>query len=362
MTLWEKACAMLLALLILITVASYLPTFHQVQWALRVGVPEMGLLFLVPALPAALWLGRTHLKAALGAITLLTVLVAIPLVQAVELASRLQQNWRKSWSYQPDRSPLNLGSRHGHTKTSEEYKPGLLWDRYTPEAAPKARLLFVHGGSWRSGTREDFPQLLEYLADRGIEAISLSYTLSDTAPYPAAVEDIEVAIEKAYSEEVPLFLAGRSSGGHLALLASYLHPDKVKGVIGLYPPVDMLWSYQHPSNPAVLDSQEAILQFMRRTPEQDPVLYDKSSPIDRVRKNGPPTLLIQGRADSLVYIKQSEMLAERLQKLGVKHYLIAVPWMEHGGDVFLYGPSGRITAWAMEGFMGSLIPAATSSP
>jgi acetyl esterase/lipase len=192
------------------------------------------------------------------------------------------------------------------------------------------------------------------LAERGIEVISPTYTLSGTAPYPAAYNDISAAIEQAYSPNIPLFVAGRSSGGHLALLCSYTHPDLVKGVIGIYPPVDMVWSYENPSNPAVLDSQEAIIQFLTTTPGESPEKYEDASPIDRVHSEGPPTLLIHGRADCLVFHKQSEMLSQRLDQLGVRRYLLTLPWMEHGGDVILGGPSGRLTAWAIEGFVDSL--------
>ena len=116
----------------------------------------------------------------------------------------------------------------------------------------------------------------------------------------------------------------------------------------------MVWSYENPSNPAVLDSQEAIIQFLTTTPGESPEKYENASPIDRVHSEGPPTLLIHGRADCLVFHKQSEMLSQRLDQLAVRRYLLTLPWMEHGGDVILGGPSGRLTAWAIEGFVDSL--------
>ena len=354
MTTGAKFCAVLLVVLIAVVAASHLPAFHQVHWATRVLVPEWGLLLLLPAIPAALWLLRSQAKLALLLLGLLLLLLAKAPFQAVQVASELSATWKDSWTRQPSRFPLLLGRSGAYNKVTEEYKPGLSWDRYVPESKPTARLLFVHGGSWRNGTREDFPQLLEYLAGRGYEVISMTYTLSGTAPFPAALQDIEAAIETAHGTDLPLFVAGRSSGGHLALLVSYLHPDQVKGVIAFYPPVDMVWSYQNPSNPAVLNSEEAIMQFMRATPEQDPSLYKAASPVDQVGPKGPPTLLIQGESDSLVYIRQSEMLSEKLSKNGVSHRLVALPWMEHGGDVFLHGPSGRISAWAVEAFIEGL--------
>lgn len=341
---------------LILAALSYLPALNSLHWFLRVGVPEIGLIFSLPAIPAALWLSRGYPKAALGISALLVLLLAVPWVQAVGVAQQLSDGGLKPFTEAPDRFPLLLGDRAGIQMSTEEYKPGLAWDRYTPATVePRATFLFVHGGSWRNGTRKQYPQMFRYLAGRGYEVLSITYTLSGTAPYPAAPHDLQAAIDKAAELQRPLFLSGRSSGGHLALLAAYTNPDKVKGVIGIYSPVDMKWSYDHPSNPNVLDSREAIVEFLTKTPEQDPELYREASPIDRVGVQGPPTLLIHGRADCLVYHKQSEMLLARLRELKVDAALLSMPWTEHGGDVTIYGPTGRLAVWAMECFMESRI-------
>lgn len=354
MTGMEKVFLTILLLLLAVAVAGYLPAVHQVQWVLRVLVPEVGWVLLLVGIPAAGILARHQTKLGIILLAFLLTLVAAPWIQAYRVAEEMRADWGETFTAQPDRSPLILGKKQGHRKTTEEYKPGFQWDRYVPSHGPKARLLFVHGGSWRNGTRDDYPQMFEYLAERGIEVLSPTYTLSGTEGYPAAYLDISAAIETAYTPELPLFVAGRSSGGHLALLAAYTHSDLVKGVIGIYPPVDMVWSYENPSNPAVLDSCEAIEEFLLATPEENPQRYEEASPIDRVGPNGPPTLLIHGSADCLVFRHQSVMLSERLDQLGVTRYLLTLPWMEHGGDIFINGPSGRLSAWAIEGFVESL--------
>jgi acetyl esterase/lipase len=354
MTGTAKFCLGLLLLLLIVLVLSYLPAAHQVQWFLRVAVPEIGWSFLALGVPAGAYFSRSHPKLGFLLLAALITLVLVPWVQAMNVASQLQADWSQTFPKHPDRSPLILGERGRHTKSTQEYKPGFEWSRYSPINGPKAKLLFVHGGSWRNGGRDDYPKMFEYLADRDIEVLSPTYTLSGTAAYPAAYNDISAAIEKAHDPEVPLFVAGRSSGGHLALLASYTHPKLVKGVIGIYPPVDMVWSYENPSNPAVLDSQEAIREFLLATPEDNPERYKEASPIDQVGAAGPPTLLIHGLSDCLVFHRQSEMLSERLDQLGVRNYLLSMPWTEHGGEVFISGPSGRLSAWAIEGFIDSL--------
>ena len=324
---------------------------------LRVGVPEIGLIFLPLALPLAHFSAKSIPRPTWCTLALLLTMIVIPWIQAGLLASGLEVEWKKTFRLSPTRFPLLLGSTSTSWEMTEEYKKGRSWDRYIPEDVEvKARVLFIHGGSWRNGTRKDYPEIFQYLAGRGYEVVSISYALSGEAPYPAGMNDLSVAVDKLSGmDDVPLFLMGRSSGGHMALLASYQNADKVSGVVGIYAPVDMTWSYENPSNPNVLDSEEAIVEFLEFPPNEAEARYREASPIEQISTAGPPTLLIHGQADCLVYHRQSEMLSERLEERGVSHFLLSLPWMEHGGDITLTGPTGRISAWTIEAFLDSVL-------
>lgn len=354
MTRVEQFCLGLLALILLTLLASLLPAPHPYFWYLRVGVPEVGALFFLVALPAALWLARRSPKFSLTVLVVIAVLSLYPWLQAVGIARNLSEAMLRVFpGYSLQRFPLRLGDRIGTVKvTTEAYKYRLQWDRYTPSQQPaRARILFVHGGSWQNGTRQDWPQIFSYLAGRGYEVVSLTYRLAPQNPYPAAPEDVDTAIAKLADGKTPLFLAGRSSGGHLALLGAYRNPDKVAGVIAFYPPVDMVWSWEHPSNPAVLDSHKVLGDFLGGSPNERPQVYREASPIFEVTEKGPPTLLIHGGRDSLVYLRQSQMLSETLIKRHVPHYLLELPWCEHGGDITIHGPTGVLSCYAIENFI-----------
>ena len=356
MPLREKLSLAWLLLLFLISIVSYLPPFGTISWMLRVIVPEMGWVLVVLALPGVVGLGRNAPKLTAVLTISLAIFTLFPWLQAWTVARRLPVEFAEKFPGPQERWPLALGETQEFQKETQEYRDGLKWDVYRPNSEARARLLFVHGGSWRNGTRGDYPQMFEYLAGRGIEVVSLSYRLSGTAPYPAALQDVEFAIESLASDSKPLFLAGRSSGGHLALLAAYLHPDRLAGVIGIYPPVDMKWSFDNPSHPSVLDSRQAIVEFMESEPGENPQKFKEASPIHRLEASGPPTLLIHGGKDCLVFQRQSQMLAEKLKSLKVRHYLLELPWTEHGGDVTIWGPTGRLTAWSIESFVDSSKP------
>ncbi len=359
MTRLDQLALAFLALVLLLLSASLPKAPSSLFWILRVIVPELGWVLFLASLPPALWLARNSPKFSFFLLALISLMSLYPWIQALGVARALPSGLERAFSKSSqDRTPLLLGRREFEVEivTEEYYVPsgyakGLAWDRYRPrDAKAKACLLFVHGGSWRNGTRQDYPQLFFYLASRGYEVVSLTYRLAPEHPYPSAPDDLQRALEQLVKNR-PLFLMGRSSGAHLALLSAYRNPDKVAGVIAFYPPVDMNWSYQHPSNPAVLNSREALAQFLGGTPLEKSEIYREASPLRIVEGKAPPTLLIHGQRDCLVYIQQSRMLADRLLKLQVPRYLVELPWAEHGGDVTIYGPTGVLSSYAIESFI-----------
>jgi acetyl esterase/lipase len=113
--------------------------------------------------------------------------------------------------------------------------------------APKGRrdfavLIFIHGGTWRSGDRSLYPALGNRFAKEGLGVVIPSYRLMPGAPHPAQIEDTTAAIEWVIrnigqygGDPKRIYLSGHSAGGHLA---AFVGLDKkfwpnLKGVLAL---------------------------------------------------------------------------------------------------------------------------------
>src|SRR4051812_16968721 len=99
----------------------------------------------------------------------------------------------------------------------------LLLDLYPASAQRGPLIVYVHGGAWRGGSKNEMP--LKELVESGYPAVSVEYRLSTAAKFPAQAHDIKAAIRFLRGESKKLgidasriVIAGSSAGGHLAAL------------------------------------------------------------------------------------------------------------------------------------------------
>jgi acetyl esterase/lipase len=227
---------------------------------------------------------------------------------------------------------------------------------------PQPLVVVIHGGSWNSGDSTQLAWLNDYLAAREMAVAAINYRLVPHHIFPAQRDDVLGAVSWLEQNAARLgidasriALLGRSAGGHLALLAAFTaHNPAIRGAIAFYPPSDLNWSWEHPTNPLVLDSARTIGEFLGGTPAEVKNQFDASSAFDFVAADSHPTLLLHGTRDELVFAEQSRRLAGRLAEAHVAHALIEMPWATHGCDANPAGPGGQITTWAVERFLATV--------
>ncbi len=113
-----------------------------------------------------------------------------------------------------------------------------------------AGLLWIHGGGYALGEPEEGSFFVDpMIKDGGTVAVMPAYTLSTTAPYPAAIEDCYLALTwmLQHAEELginknQLFVGGESAGGGLTAALCLYARDKgevnVAFQMPLYPMID----------------------------------------------------------------------------------------------------------------------------
>ncbi len=243
----------------------------------------------------------------------------------------------------------------------------LLLDLYSPENVdkPLPAIVFIHGGSWRGGKKEDYRPYAMHFAQRGYICASVQYRLSGEAPYPAAVHDVKAAIrfmrDQAETMGVDpnrIGVAGGSAGGHLAMMVGFASDvDKLDGksgsedvesnvacVVNLYGVTDMTTPYAR----SVSHTNGAVKKFFEGTYEDQPERYAEASPLNYVTPDDPPTLILHGTVDALVPINQADILAKKLAAVGVPYIYDRLPGWPHSMDTAK--PVHERCLWYMDRF------------
>jgi acetyl esterase/lipase len=202
---------------------------------------------------------------------------------------------------------------------------------------PSPTLIFVHGGSWRYGSKalnKRWSTIFNEIVKDGYTAISIDYTLysKENYSYNFPVLDVKTAIDFIYKNSTELGIdrnqigiAGASAGGHLALLTG-LQPDiqdKIKYIIAWYPISDLTTMNQSPSS----RSSEMVDKYMNSTVDQMTDEYNRMSPIQYVDKTKVPIFIVHGTGDKLVPFSQSKRFAKKNPKMVT---LIALKNGNHG--------------------------------
>ena len=244
------------------------------------------------------------------------------------------------------------------TKEDIEYaKVGdrsLKLDLYLPKATHPPLIIYVHGGGWGSGSKKDMP--LGKLLPLGYAVAGVDYRLSGEAPFPAQIYDLKAAIrflrakaaEYGY-DSTRFVIAGGSAGGHLAALVgvtnhSSAHEGNEGDFVKESSEVQAIADFFGASNLETILSQStpfglkvrtpALQRLLGGSPEEKPELAKLASPVNFVKKDSPPLLLIHGDADPQMPPQQSRDLQAAYEKAGSYAQLILIPGAKHGGKVF----------------------------
>jgi arylsulfatase A-like enzyme/dienelactone hydrolase/glucose/arabinose dehydrogenase len=218
----------------------------------------------------------------------------------------------------------------------------LLLDLYRPQERPEAGVpcvLWIHGGGWRQGSKEQCP--LVWLAGEGVAVASINYRLTHLATWPAQAEDCQAAFDWLVAhapahgiDPQRIVVAGGSAGGHLAALLGTTGSDepRPRGVIDIFGPAHLPSMVS--DTPGGQFAAGVIARLLGGPVAQRGALASAASPITHVSADDPPFLILHGDRDALVPLEQSERLQAALDAVGVPAELRVLRGAGHGGPPF----------------------------
>lgn len=221
---------------------------------------------------------------------------------------------------------------------------------------PFPALLFVHGGAWTLGDRMNNRSIYEPLAASGLVVAAIDFRLAPKDPYPAPVSDVSYGARwlKAHAGDFnadpgSIGGLGSSSGGHQLMLSAMRPHDPryaalplpgapeldatVAYIVACWPILDPYARYlfaQDTGRDDLVKRTEGYFRNQETMQEGNPQLVlDRHEAVEL-----PPTLIIQGTADTNVTPDMQERFARAYRAAGGLCELEIFPGMPHGTTVW----------------------------
>ena len=210
-------------------------------------------------------------------------------------------------------------------------------------AGPRPLVVFIYGGSWRTGDRGTYAFVAIPLAMRGAVVVVPDYRLYPEVAFPDFLDDNAQAVAWAVAHAAEfgadphrVFIVGHSAGAYNAAMLAVdprwlaragLDRAQIAGVAGLAGPYDFL---------PMTDPD--ILPVFAPVDDGPP-----SQPVNYVDGRNPPLLLLAGDADTTVRPANTRSLTARVTAAGGTAQSLIYPGVGHVGIVTAFARlfSGR---------------------
>lgn len=199
-----------------------------------------------------------------------------------------------------------------------------------PEADSAVPLLvFIHGGYWQLLSKRDSFFSAVHSLDQGIAFAAIDYTLAPSASLDEIVQECRQALrdlgerasDHGYSRD-RIFIAGSSAGAHLAAMMGLAGRDRSENGLGFAPAGLVLIS-------GVFDLEPLIGTTINDAVGLDLAAAIRNSPLLGTLDGLPPTLLSWGEIETDEFKRHSKLMADRLERSGVKTAVLEVPGCNH---------------------------------
>jgi acetyl esterase/lipase len=207
----------------------------------------------------------------------------------------------------------------------------LKLDLYAPshQSGPVPAVVFIHGGAWSGGCKEDLTGSARAFAARGYVTVTVNYRLAPRHKWPAQIHDVKCAVrwlranaDRYHIDPDCIAASGNSAGGHLALLLGLTGPhdgfegegghatqsSSVRAVVNLAGPTDLT----RPGWSPIIENM--IANWLGGSPKEAPTAYWGASPVSYARPGAPPVLTIHGTEDPVVPYEQARLLDTALHE------------------------------------------------
>ena len=221
------------------------------------------------------------------------------------------------------------------------------------KSAKKTALLYIHGGGWRNGSREQYHKHFQYFVAKGYLCASIGYRLVPDVRAYGQIGDVakgyDTVVSYVKNENIDIenyIIIGGSAGAHLASLAALVHPNYFDKAIDL----DNEW--EKPAGCISINGLGSLEEWEDIDPEikgcierladakyeEDKEIFKKLSPITYVDEKTIPFLFLLAGIEPFLPHKIVYPFYNKIKDLGIYSKLEIFEGSRHG---FMYDTSSE---------------------
>jgi acetyl esterase/lipase len=226
---------------------------------------------------------------------------------------------------------------------NERYDPAdpeALLDVFYPSAIadkPLPTIVWVHGGGWVSGSKDEIANYGKVLAGKGYTVVGVDYSLAPGKTFPTPIRQVNAALgylvsnaERLRIDPDHIVLAGDSGGAHIAAVtANVIAVPSYAAMLGIVPTVErrqltalLLYCGSYTIEGLNLDGpfggflRTVLWSFSGSKDFKDNPRFAAAWVLNYVTAEFPPAFISAGNGDPL--LPQSIALADRLASRGAR--------------------------------------------
>lgn len=240
------------------------------------------------------------------------------------------------------------GRRSFHRVVTRDGLEIPVYITHPPGASDKEALpavMLVHGGPWVRGADMMWDEEAQFLATRGYRVIEPEFRgstgygsklfLASIKQRGLAMQDdlqdaLQWAVKQGMVDEKRVCIAGASYGGYAALMGPIRHPKDYRCAISFAGVTDLELRYDSADSDLSSEEKEFVLPVLMGSPNTDPELLRKVSPLKRVSEIKVPVLLAHGMEDTRVTPQHAREFVTAARAAGVNVTYVPYDRQAHG--------------------------------
>ncbi len=225
-------------------------------------------------------------------------------------------------------------------ESAQYHREKHLLDIYIPSVTNTSTLypvlVFIHGGTWMSGSKELYSILGTHFAAKGVVTVIINYRLGNLVTVDKMAEDCAAAVDWTYAniekyggDPNRIYLSGHSAGGHLAALvtldADYrLHrpTSAIKGCI-------LIDAFGLNIGQFIRDFGTTYVHYIEQIFTRHEKTWDKLSPVNFLHNASCPFLIFMGSHSYPFLLQDNQLFIEKLKQRGTAYSSEMIPGKSH---------------------------------